>query len=108
MEKKHWIFLGLFIVFIITSVIWGYHVDKKMYKEKANGILLKIKIGGDGTTMIELYNSNVHDSTKHLYNNVESFNILDIGDSIVKNSNSYFLNVFTKKMDCTILGIHLR
>ena len=97
MEKKNWIYIFLIIIFFVTAFVWGYHLDKRNFKEKIEGILISKSKGSKGSYNIHLYNSKTKSNTKRNYTKFSTFEMLVIGDSIVKDHNSYFLKVYSKK-----------
>lgn len=97
MEKRPWIFLLSMIVLIIALFIRGYYINKERFHEEAKGILVSKKKGWRASYIIKLYNSNTNNYTEHIYGYANAFEMLKIGDSIVKNRNSYILNVYTRK-----------
>lgn len=69
-------------------------MDKKQFKDHINGIVLSKKDGSKGSYTLLIGNS--FDSTHHVFNGMQLFDIIRNGDSIDKTKNSYFLSLYRK------------
>lgn len=97
MEKKGSVFAVIIIIFfwvIVGLSIRGYFMDKKQFKGNINGIVITKQDGSKGSFTLSIRHS--FDSSNHVFNGMEFFDVINVGDSIQKNGNSYFVNLYRK------------
>jgi len=95
------LFRKIYIIFIITFFaaifINGFFIGKQRFKEQINGIVLKKREGSKGSVVLLIKPSTNLDSFEYIFGGRQIYDAIQIGDSIVKNRNSYTLYLYKKE-----------
>jgi hypothetical protein len=93
---KENIFAFLFMIFSIFGFIFirAYFMDKADFENKLEGIIKDKKKASRGFYNIYVYDSKSNKTEKKQYFNTLTFYKIQVGDSILKKDNSWYIQVY--------------
>jgi hypothetical protein len=93
---KENIFAFLFMIFSIFGFIFirSYFIEKADFENKLEGILKDKKITPRGFYDLYVYDSKLDKIKKQNYYNLSTFDKIQVGDSILKKNNSWYIQVY--------------
>jgi hypothetical protein len=96
-SKIEKILIAASISLILLLFINGFFVDRRKYIMKVDGIVSGKVKGSKGSIILQLKKKESLDSTKFWFSaDTPTYSEIEIGDSVVKPSNSYFLFLYKK------------
>jgi hypothetical protein len=85
----------LFMAMFLAAIFIPAHFREKAdYKERVEGILKDKKDGSRGFYYLYIFDKNQNKTIERSYNRMSTFDTLKIGDSVIKNANSWHIQVY--------------